>query len=154
MKGEIFPRQNKDKLNEIQVQSGCRLGPVFLKHLKHQYLSDTANATWLHKRSLFRNPRKTKWDSKREEKGVILRGLVRRGLCVSSYMMELRVVKGDAVSDQKVILTEKNHMSLKHLASRTQWHFQRKTEFGGGCPEVSISSESGPHTCSLYCPTV
>jgi len=56
MKGEIFPRQNKDKLNEIQVQSGCRLGPVFLKCLKHQYLSDTANATWLHKRSLFRNP--------------------------------------------------------------------------------------------------
>lgn len=90
MKGEIFPQQNKDKLNEIQVQSGGRLGPVFLKHLKHQYLSDTANATWLHKRSLFRNPRKTKWDSQREEKGVILRGLVRRGLCVSSCMMEAK----------------------------------------------------------------
>lgn len=68
--------------------------------------------------------------------------------------MELRVVSGDAVSDQKVILTEKKHMSLKHLASRMQWHFQRKTEFGGGCPEVSISLESGPHTCSLYYPTV
>lgn len=158
MKGEIFPRQNKDKLNEIQVQSGCRLGPVFLKRLKHQYLSDTANATWLHKRSLFRNPRKTKWDSKREEKGVILRGLVRQGLCASSYMMEAKwswELSEEMLSRiRKWSWQKKNHMSLKHLASRTQWHFQRKTEFGGGCPEVSISSESGPHTCSLYCPTV
>lgn len=33
----------------------------------------------------------------------------------------------------------------KQLVSKSWWHFQRKTECSGGCPETSRSPQSGPH---------
>lgn len=158
MKGEIFPGQNKDKLNWNTHAKWVQLGLSILKRLKHQYLSDTTNATWFHKKkSLFRKPEKDQMRfSERREKSHSPRICKTGFLCQLLYdgsKMELIVVRGDAVSDQKTILTEKS-MSLKHLVSRTQWHFQRKIECSRGCPEVSTSPKSALHTCSFYCPTV
>lgn len=99
------------------------LNPTVFKCLKHGCFSNVMNNLF-HKRSLFRNQKKTEMKCAQGRKGVIFSGFLRWGfLCQVVFngdTMKVIYVIGDSVSHQKMILTKKN-LLLKVSHFRILW---------------------------------
>lgn len=145
-----FSGQNKDKLNGYKHKEGAGPGPSFLNALN----TSTFQVPQMPPSSIkdhILEPGEDWMRCAQGRKRVILSGFLRGGflcrLLHNGNKMEVIDVVGDAISDKKMILTGKKKKThpWKHLVSKSWWHFQRKTEWSGGCPEASRSPQSGPH---------
>lgn len=135
----------------------CRPGPVIFKCLKYQYLSQKPQMPPSSIKDHILEARERLNEMCTGEKKSHSFRISKTGLlCQLLYdgnKMEV-IVSWEMLSQiRKWSQQKKKCISEGFLFSKTQWHFQRKTECRRGFPEASGYPEYAPQACLLYCPT-